>query len=291
MTGLNKIGHAMSSKFKTYCIIGDPIEHSLSPLMQNSAFKELKLNCTYIAFRVPKHDLKDSIASLKSTGISGFNVTLPHKVEIMKYLDNLDNTAINAGAVNTVKNENNELVGYNTDIYGFIHPLHQRHIDFTGLRVLIIGAGGAAKAIVAALSSENYLDKLVVVNRSFQNCISLSKHCSSLGIDCICKPLDEINSIAINSDLIINSSSLGLNQEKSLIDSSSIKTSSIVYDIVYKPMVTNLLKNAKKANATLIYGYEMLLAQGTKAFTIWTGLEAPEQIMKNSLLGIFGEPK
>ena len=281
----------MSNKLKTFCIIGDPIEHSLSPLMQNSAFKEMKLNSTYIAFRVTKDDLKDSVYSLKSTGISGFNVTLPHKVEIMKYLDKLDNTAIRAGAVNTVKNENNELVGYNTDIYGFIDPLHRRHIDFTGLKVLVIGAGGAARAIVSALSNENNLDKLVVVNRSFQNCILLSKHCSSLGLDCICKPLNEINSIAINSDLIINSSSIGLNQEKSLIDSSSIREHSVVYDIVYKPMVTNLLRNAKKANAKLIYGYEMLLAQGTKAFTIWTGLEAPEQVMKNSLLGIFGEPK
>src|ERR671920_650135 len=129
---------------KTYCIIGDPIHHSLSPAMQNAAFAARGLNCTYIAFKVPEADLKESIESLRSINIAGFNVTSPHKAQVMKYLDELEESAKKAAAVNTVSNIEGIFRGYNTDVYAFIEPLRKRQVDFQGMRVLLLGAGGAA---------------------------------------------------------------------------------------------------------------------------------------------------
>src|SRR6185503_7411236 len=136
----------MQGSIRTYCIIGDPINHSLSPGMQNAAFSALGLNCTYIAFRVPANELKESVESLRSINISGFSVTIPHKVEVMKYLDELDASAKKAAAVNTINNIEGIFKGYNTDIEGFIEPLRRRQVNFNNMQVLLLGAGGAARA-------------------------------------------------------------------------------------------------------------------------------------------------
>jgi shikimate dehydrogenase len=280
----------MLSPIKTYCIIGDPVQHSLSPLMQNAAFSALGIKSSYISFRVPSRDLKTSIESLKSIGIAGFNVTIPHKISIIKYLDKLDKTASESKAVNTVKNDGGKLVGYNTDIYGFIQPLYKRNIDFTGIKILIIGAGGAAYAIVTALSYEKGIGKIIVVNRSSHNASKLVRHAIKLGLDTYQDYFDNLSKIALQSDLIINSTSIGLNNEKSPIGREYINPNSIVYDIVYKPIETDLLRKAKEVNAKVVYGYEMLIAQGAQAFKIWTGCDAPIIAMKKALFGIFGEP-
>ncbi len=280
----------MSSVAKTYCIIGDPVHHSLSPGMQNAAFAALGLNCTYIAFRVPASELAESIESLRAINISGFNVTIPHKVAVIKYLDELDDTAKKAGAVNTVKNIEGLFKGYNTDIYGFIEPLRKRKVRFDGMVVLLLGAGGAARAIVAALSEEKGIAKVVIANRDQGRAGELARICSELGLKCEVLPFEGVQSVSADADMIVNSTSLGLNNEPSPIDYDHIKKGSIVYDIVYRPVVTDLIENAKFAEAHVVYGYEMLLEQGAKAFEIWTGLEAPREVMKKNLLGIFGEP-
>ena len=280
----------MQGSTKTYCIIGDPINHSLSPAMQNAAFNALGLNCAFIAFRVRATELKESIESLRSINISGFNVTVPHKVDVMKYLDELDSTAKKAAAVNTVNNIEGIFKGYNTDIHGFIEPLHRRHVDFGRMQVLLIGAGGAARAIVVALSQEEGIAKLVIANRRDERAKWLANMGLDLGLKCETIQLDNIQEVSANSDLIVNSTMLGMNNEPSIIDSDHIKKGSIVYDIVYRPVVTDLIENAKYAQATVVYGYEMLVEQGAKAFEIWTGIPAPREAMKKSLLGIFGEP-
>lgn len=274
---------------KTYCIIGDPVAHSLSPGMQNAAFAALGLNATYIAFRVPISELKESMDSLRAIKVSGFNVTIPHKVSIIKYLDELDSTAKKAGAVNTVKNIEGVLKGYNTDIAGFIEPLRKRKIDFNGMTVLLLGAGGAARAIVAALSEEK-ISKIIIANRDLAKASDLAKIGDSLGLKSEVIPFDDVQNHSLSADLIVNSTSIGLANETSPIDYEHIKKGSIVYDIVYRPVVTDLIENAKFAEAYVVYGYEMLLEQGAKAFEIWTGLVAPREAMKKNLLGIFGEP-
>src|SRR6187200_2787191 len=131
----------MQTQIKTYCIIGDPVQHSLSPAMQNAAFNSMHLNCTYIAFRVSKEELKESVCSLRSINVAGFNVIMPHKIDIIKYVDELDLT---------VHNVQGNFKAYNTDVYGFIEPLHRRKIRFNGMTILLLGSGGAAGAVIAA---------------------------------------------------------------------------------------------------------------------------------------------
>ncbi|HEY7734805.1 MAG TPA: shikimate dehydrogenase [Nitrososphaera sp.] len=279
----------MQSSVKTYCIIGDPIDHSLSPSMQNAAFLALGLNCTYIAFKVTAGELKESVESLRTIKISGFNVTVPHKVAVMKYLDELDLTAKRAGAVNTVNNIEGIFKGYNTDIAGFIEPLHRRAIDLGGMQVLLLGAGGAARAVVAALAEER-VEKLVIANRDLARATELSSMAANLGLNCEPIALDDAPRFSAESDLIVNATSIGMNGEASPIDQEHIKKGSIVYDIVYRPITTDLLENARHAQAVVVYGYEMLVEQGARAFEIWTGIPAPRDAMKKSLLGSFGEP-
>jgi shikimate dehydrogenase len=282
--------YPMQAAPKTYCIIGDPIHHSLSPSMQNAAFAAKGLNCTYIAFRVPQNELKDSIESLRSIKIAGFNITTPHKTEAIQYLDELDATAQKASAVNTVNNVEGILRGYNTDVYGFIEPLHRRHVDFNGLHVLLIGSGGAARAVVVALAEENAIAKLIIANRDINKANALASLGGGFGMNCEAISLENITDFSPNSDLIVNATTLGMNNEPSVIDYEHIQKGSIVYDIVYRPLVTDLIENAKYAQASVVYGYEMLVEQGAKAFEIWTGLSAPRDAMKKNLLGIFGEP-
>jgi shikimate dehydrogenase len=281
---------AMHGSTKTYCIIGDPIHHSLSPAMQNAAFAALSLNCTYIAFRVPAGELKESVESLRSINIAGFNVTVPHKIDVINYLDELDATAKKAAAVNTVNNIEGIFRGYNTDLYGFIEPLHKRQVDFWGMQVLLLGAGGAARAIVAALAQENGISKIIIANRDMQRANELANMGIRLGLKCELLPLDRAQDVSAVCDLIVNATRLGMNNEPSIIDYKHISKGSIVYDIVYRPLVTDLIENAKYAQANVVYGYEMLIEQGAKAFEIWTELPAPRDAMKKNLLGIFGEP-
>lgn len=281
----------MQGSIRTYCIIGDPIHHSLSPGMQNAAFAALGLNCTYIAFRVPPSELKESVESLRSINIAGFNVTVPHKVEVMKHLDELDVTAKKAAAVNTVNNIEGIFRGYNTDIHGFIEPLRRRMIDFRSMKVLVLGAGGAARAVVAGLAEESRsISKVVIANRDVERAKELAKIGSGLGLKCETISLDKAQSVSPDSDLVVNATTLGINNEPSVIDYDHIKKGSIVYEIVYRPVTTSLIENAKYAEANVVYGYEMLVEQGAKAFEIWTGIQAPRDVMKKNLLGMFGEP-
>jgi shikimate dehydrogenase len=274
---------------KTYCIIGDPIQHSLSPAMQNAAFNKLGLNSSYIAFRVKKDELKESIESLRAIGVSGFNITVPHKVEAMKYLDELDISARRANAVNTVQNVGGVLKAYNTDIYGFIHPLHLRKINFDGMKVLLIGAGGAARAALAALADEDGISEVNIANRSEGNARHLLEVSVPFGLNCKIVPWEKIPIFSKTADLIVNATTVGMNSEPSVVDHQNIKKHAIVYDIVYKPVHTALLENAKQAGAEVIYGYEMLLYQGARSFEIWTGMSAPIDGMKKALLGTVGE--
>ncbi|MDQ4073187.1 MAG: shikimate dehydrogenase [Thermoproteota archaeon] len=280
---------------KTFCIIGDPIDHSLSPLIHNSAFAALKLNYSYIAFKVPCDELEGSIDSLRKIGIAGFNVTIPHKVNIIKFLDHLSPEARIAGAVNTVNNENGRLVGYNTDIYGIMAPLEKQKVDFNNLEILILGAGGACRAALVALSSKkNGIKKINIVNRNQEKLEQVLKLGKDLGLNCF--PMDYVNPVrlrenSLNSRLIINTTSIGLKNESSPLQKEWINKDALVFDIVYRPIFTDLLDKSKEIGAHIIFGYEMLLYQGARSFEIWTGINAPIDIMKKALLGVFGEPR
>jgi shikimate dehydrogenase len=280
----------MSNDFRTYCIIGDPIDHSLSPAIHNAAFTTLGLNCSYIAFRVQEGQLKQSMDSLRAINIGGFNVTMPHKVTVLEYVDSSDRIVEMVGAANTVNNESGKFHAYNTDVVGFIGPLHQRKIDLSGYEVLILGAGGAARAVAVALAQEKGIAKINILNRNMDRSTNLANVINNLGLTANIISHDEIQKIAFRSNLIINTTSLGMKNEESLIKSSSISKESTVYDIVYRPIETKLLENAKTAGAQIIYGYEMLLEQAIASFKIWFRIDPPVESMKKVLFGMFGEP-
>jgi shikimate dehydrogenase len=284
----------MQTQIKTYCIIGDLVQHSLSPAMQNAAFNSMHLNCTYIAFRVSKEELKESICSLRSINIAGFNVTMPHKIDIIKYVDELDLTAQKAHAVNTVHNVQGTFKAYNTDVYGFIEPLRRRKASFNGMTILLLGSGGAARAVIAALSEESDISKIIIATRNQKTAGGLADIGAGLGLQCDSVNIDDndnVQKVAARSHLIVNTIPIGTNNnEDSIIDHEHISKDSIVYDIVYKPVTTRLLEEAKYAQAQIVYGYEMLIEQGAKAFEIWTGMNAPRNAMKKALFGFFGEP-
>ena len=280
----------MSADFKTYCIIGDPIDHSLSPAIHNAAFNTLGLNCSYIAFRVQEGQLKNSIDSLRSINIGGFNVTMPHKVKILNYVDRCDKIVQLVGAANTVNNEEGKFCAYNTDVAGFIRPLRERKIGFNGIDVMILGAGGAARAVVVALSGEKGIANINIFNRNTDRSTNLANLVKKLGLNASIISNNDVQKIAYKSDLIVNTTRLGMSNEESLIKSASISKNSIVYDIVYRPINTKLIENAKTAGAQVVYGYEMLLEQATASFKIWLKMDPPIDSMKKVLFGMFGEP-
>jgi shikimate dehydrogenase len=271
---------------KTFAVIGDPIDHSLSPNIHNAAFKELGLDCTYIAYRIPRGELQAGVESLKQIKISGFNVTIPHKIEMMKFLDEASPECKTIGATNTVSNEDGKLVGYNTDMDGFLEPIKKRNLGISGSNVLLLGAGGAARAIVAGFAKEKAA-KIIIANRTMQKAKDLANFASGLGIESNAVLLDDAEKNTTNCKFIVNASSVGLKGEPSPISADSINSNHIVYDIIYMPMNTDLIIQAKKNSATVIYGYEMLLGQACLAFEIWHKIKAPYDAMKRVLLGGF----
>ncbi len=269
---------------KTFAVIGDPIDHSLSPNIHSAAFRELNLDCSYIAYRIPKGELEEGVESLKKIKIDGFNVTIPHKIEMMKYLDKLDESCSIIGAVNTVTNDNGVLKGYNTDMDGFLDPFKKRNLSMRNLKVLLLGAGGAARAIVAGFAKE-HAQSITIANRTLENANNIAKFSNKIGLNANTVKLEEVADAAKNYDIVVNATSIGLKNEPSPISLDGINSKTIVYDIVYMPINTDFLKKAKEKGAIVIYGYEMLLGQATRAFEIWHGMEAPYNAMKKALLG------
>ena len=271
---------------KSFAVIGDPIDHSLSPNIHSAAFRELNLDSSYIGYRIPKGELEIGVEGLKKIKINGFNVTIPHKIEMMKYLDKMDESCSIIGAVNTVVNNEGVLKGYNTDMDGFLEPLKKREISIESKKILLIGAGGAARAIVAGMTKER-ARSLDIVNRTIENAKNLSEFAEKIGLNTNIKKIEEADQNIEKYDVIINSTSLGLKNESSPISFEGVNEKTIVYDIVYAPMNTDFIKKAKEKNLEVIYGYEMLLGQATRAFEIWHGMKAPYNAMKKALLGGF----
>lgn len=267
----------------TYAVIGDPIDHSLSPNIHSAAFRELNMEHSYIAYRIPKGELDEGIAALKKIKIAGFNVTIPHKIEMMRFLDKMDEWCSLIGAVNTVSNEGGILKGYNTDMDGFLDPIKKRNIDIKNSQVLLLGAGGAARAIVAGFAKE-HAKSITIANRTTENAKKLAEFSKKIGLESKFINISNIKNVE-EYNIIINATSIGLKNESSPISLEGVNKKTVVYDIVYMPMTTDFIKKAKEKDAIIIYGYEMLLGQAVRAFEIWHGVKAPYNAMKKALLG------
>ena len=271
---------------KSFAVIGDPIDHSLSPNIHSAAFREMDLDSSYIAYRIPKGELEEGIEGLKKIKIDGFNITIPHKVEMMKYLDKIDESCSLIGAVNTVTNTDGILKGYNTDMDGFLEPFKKKKLNIANTKVLLLGAGGAARAIVAGFAKEK-AKSITIANRTLGNAENLAEFAKKIGLNANAVKIEDVKDTTKNFDIIVNATSVGLRDEPSVISLEGISEKTIVYDIVYMPINTDFIKKAKEKNAIIIYGYEMLLGQAVRAFEIWHGVEAPYNAMKKALLGGF----
>ncbi len=271
---------------KSFAVIGDPIDHTLSPNIHSAAFRELNLDCSYIAFRIPKGELEEGLEGLKKIKIDGFNITIPHKIEMMKYLDKIDESFSLIGAVNTVTNKDGSLKGYNTDMDGFLEPFKKKELNIENAKVLLLGAGGAARAIVAGFAKEK-ANSITIANRTLENAEELSEFAKKIGLVSNAIKIENVNDTAKNYDIIVNATAIGLKNEPSPISLEGINEKTIIFDIVYMPMNTDFIKKAKEKKAIIIFGYEMLLGQAVRSFEIWHDMEAPYNAMKKALLGGF----
>lgn len=269
-------------KTRVFALIGDPVEQSLSPAMQNAAFGALGLNCVYIALRVPSAGLTDAVAGVRALGISGLNVTTPNKIKIIDLLDELDESANSVGAVNTVKNDRGKLVGFNTDGDGCIRALRGRVGSLRGKDVVLLGAGGAARAI--AFSAVKAGAGLTIANRTASRARAVAEAIEQrLGstVKLIGLNRAELSRALRKADILINATTVGMRPmiDETLVTSSMMHRKLLVNDIVYDPLQTRLLREAKRAGAEVLDGLGMLVQQGALSFEIWTGKRAPIRVM------------
>jgi shikimate dehydrogenase len=276
---------SITGKTKVCGIIGDPIEHTMSPVMHNAAFKALGLDYAYLPFRVRPEELKNAIAGLKALGIAGLNVTIPHKVAVIPLLDEMDMLAGKMGAVNTIVNKGGKLTGYNTDAPGFLQALRSKAIEPDNKKMVILGAGGAAKGICFVLAEAGA--NLVILNRTLSRAEELASQMGkfySKGIKAMA--LDEANleKALDGADVLVNTTSVGIMPDVDLtpVPAGLLKPGITVFDIVYNPLETRLLREAKAAGARTIDGLDMLVWQGALALEMWTGQKAPFDVMKQA---------
>ncbi len=260
----------INARTELYGVIGYPVKHSLSPVFQNALLKYIGLNAIYLAFEVKPEELRDALRGFKAIGIRGINITIPHKEAIMEYLDEIDPVAQKIGAVNTVKFENGKAKGYNTDWIGFIKALKMLVSSVKGEKVLVLGAGGASKAVIYALLHEEA--EVFLWNRTKEKALNLAKRFNDR-LTAVNRPEDVIKKVKI----IVNTTSVGLKEDDpEIFDYSLITPENIVVDIIYKE--TKLIKRAKEVGAKYQDGLPMLLWQGIESFKIWNGCEAPYSV-------------
>lgn len=271
---------------KPYCIIGHPISHSLSPIMHNFWFRNQNLNSVYLGFDVISNDLESSVKAFKTLKIQGLNVTLPHKQQVIQYVDEIDPLAKKIGAVNTLKIEEGKLKAKNTDALGGKQALEDAAFNLSGKNLLILGAGGASRALIFALSEE--LDKIIIANRTRLNGIKLVKQLRPYikpTIDAIPLKEEHLKQVISGVDIIINTTPVGMypNINESPISTTILREDLFVFDIVYNPLETKLIKEAKKLGCTTLGGLDMLVNQGATAFEWWTGRIPNKKIMREKL--------
>ena len=276
----------ITGKTNVVGIIGNPVEHSLSPLMHNAAFEQLDLDYIYVPFLVAENALKNAINGAKSLNIKGLNVTIPHKTEVIKHLDSLDKAAELIGAVNTVKFDENGTIGFNTDGIGAVKSIEEVS-SVKNKKVIILGAGGAARAVAFQILIEG-AGSLIIANRTSKNALNLQKDLSDK-LNADVKTVDfgeKLENELLDADILINTTPIGMYpniDQEPLVKAGMMHKNLVVNDLVYNPLKTCLLKECEKANAEAVSGIKMLIYQGMESFKIWTGIYPPLEIFENAL--------
>jgi len=279
----------ISGKTRLCGIIGDPIEHTMSPVMHNAAFRQMGVDYLYVPFKVRQEELAKAIDGVKALNIRGLNVTIPHKVAVIQFLDKLDHLAENIGAVNTIVNDDGVLTGYNTDGAGFLQALLERGIEPKEKKVVILGAGGASRAISFSLADRGA--HLVILNRALEldwaeELASRISQTSTREVEALELNRENLARVLDRADIVVNATSVGMtpNIYETPVTSDLLKPGLIVFDIVYNPIKTRLLREAEAAGAKTISGLDMLVWQGALAFEKWTGLKAPIELMREEVI-------
>ncbi|MFH1740041.1 MAG: shikimate dehydrogenase [bacterium] len=262
-------------------VIGNPVAHSMSPAMHNTAFSALGLNYVYLAFKV--EDAMSALRGVRGLGIRGLSVTIPHKLSVMEGLDHIDETAKRIGAVNTITNENGLLVGSNTDGMGALLALEQIE-PVNERRIVILGVGGTARAIAFTLACERHPAKLVLVGRKpvkTANLVQEVQECSPCPVSVGDFDPGRLKREISQADIVINTTPIGMfpEIEESPVPDDVLEARHVVFDVIYNPLQTRLLQQAQKAGARTINGVPMFVRQGAEQFRLWTGVEPPVEIM------------
>lgn len=276
-------------------IIGYPIGHSISPVFQQAALDHLGIDATYQAWEVAPDDVGGFVGGLREQGTLGINVTLPHKEAVIPFLDEVDDWATAAGAVNTIVNRSDakgeaRLTGHNTDGTGFLRALREESgFSAQGRRILVLGAGGAARGVVLALSRDSAAS-LTIANRTLARAQLLAQLASDNGIESAAVSLTgaEFNAAVQSADLIVNCTTMGMthgpDEGGSPLLSAQIPSTALINDLVYNPRETPLLREAERAGARTLGGIHMLVHQGASSFEMWTGQRAPIPVMLEAAL-------
>lgn len=275
-----------TGKTKNLGVIGYPIKHSLSPVIQNTAIQEAGIDYAYIAMPIAPEDLEKAVIGLKALNFTGFNVTIPHKVNIMQYLDEIDEMAKLIGAVNTVHIKDGKLYGYNTDAIGFINPLLKENVEIKDKTTVILGAGGACRAVVCGLIKQGIKNIILAVRNPVKAQLLANDFNDLVDIKVCDWHSEEFKQYLAQADLLVNTTPLGMEgniDSKPPVDWESVKKSAFVYDIVYIPAETKFLQEAKEYGHKILNGERMLAEQGAAALHLWTDKDINVDIMVKTL--------
>lgn len=268
----------ITGKTKVIGIFGSPIGHTLSPVIHNEAFRALKIDYCYVPFHVKKENLREAVQAIRALNLKGVNVTVPHKERVVEYLDELSEEVLKIGAANTILNSEGILKGFNTDVKGFITSIKEEGVEIAGRKVLLIGAGGAARAVAYGVLKE--AGKVYIFNRTVEKAKEIEKQFNDIGE---IRALPELSErVTRDMEIVINATSLGMKIDDPYpIDPYLLNSSHIYYDVVYPQ--TPLMREAKKKGCKVIGGLGMLVWQAIYAFEIWTGISPPPEIFMKIL--------
>lgn len=275
---------ALSGQTRIVGVIGWPIAHSVSPAMHNAAFRALGLDWCYVPFPVHPERLAQALAGVRGLGLRGINITVPHKQALLSLVDELTPEARAVGAVNTVIVKGETLLGHNTDVGGFLRALGDAGCDARGSSALVLGAGGAARAVVYALARVGA--QVTLLNRTVSRAHDLAREFASLGAGARLEagPLDEqtLRGIASSASLIVNTTPLGMWPEVDTspwLEGVPFPADALLFDLIYNPRETLLMRQARAGGARAVDGLRMLVHQGAEAFELWTGVRPPIEVM------------
>jgi len=275
---LSKIYHFndINKETKLYGIIGNPVSHSISPAIHNAAFKEKGLNNVYVPLKIA--NICTFMKECRKIDFQGFSITIPHKESVLPFLDDVDHTARKIGAINTIANQNGKLIGYNTDcmaaVMGLECSLKESNDTLNNKKVSIIGAGGAARAIAFGLKEKGC--NITIYNRTLERAEKLSHD-----VKCRFESLEAIHNL--DSDILINTTSIGMfpNVDQTPVSKNILKDGMVVFDAVYNPMETRLLRDAKEKGCHTVNGLSMFINQAAEQFKLWTNIDPPAELMSN----------